>query len=244
MLQHLRFCPFLETRAKTKAPNQLRISAFIVNLRSLLVLRKGLLLLVSLIVVIAIAAGAGNIFLQKRSPAFTLTSENRNSTQGSSSPTSFSQSSSTFFTTSVSSSLPSYSTTYSMPSCGSNTELFSTLPVSKANIVEVTPLGQVVPPAGHVFPAPHQYIYVIDAKHPQNRSATIYAPGNMTLKQLVIRHYNVLGQRSNFNTYTLVFYPCAEFALYFHNVINLSYPPFVDAAQKLLRTCSLSTEQN
>jgi hypothetical protein len=99
-------------------------------------------------------------------------------------------------------------------------------------------------PPGHVFPAPHQYIYVLDFRRLEDKEASVYAPGDMVLKLLGIRHYNMLGQKSNYNDYTLVFAPCREFILYFHHVTTLTYAPFVEAAAKILPTCSFSTARN
>ena len=68
----------------------------------------------------------------------------------------------------------------SLPPCGSNQPLFSVLPVSSDDTVVLTPLGQMSPP-DHVFPAPHQYIYVIDPTHPLDKEAPVYSPGDMVL---------------------------------------------------------------
>jgi len=131
----------------------------------------------------------------------------------------------------------------SLPPCGSNQPLFSVLPVSSNDTVVLTPLGQMSPP-DHVFPAPHQYIYVIDPTHPLDKEAPVYSPGDMVLTSIGLRHYNTLGSKTNYIDYTLVFYSCADFALYFHHVRSLRYQPFIDAAAKILPTCHFSTQIN
>jgi len=131
----------------------------------------------------------------------------------------------------------------SLPPCGSNQPLFSVLPVSSNDTVVLTPLGQMSPP-DHVFPAPHQYIYVIDPTHPLDKEAPVYSPGDMMLTSIGLRHYNTLGSKTNYIDYTLVFYSCADFALYFHHVRSLRYQPFIDAAAKILPTCHFSTQIN
>src|SRR2546427_4947027 len=131
----------------------------------------------------------------------------------------------------------------SLPPCGSNQPLFSVLPVSSNDTVVLTPLGQMSPP-DHVFPAPHQYIYVLDVRHPVAKEAPVYSPGDMVLTSIGLRHYNTLGSKTNYIDYTLVFYPCADFVLYFHHVRSLRYQPFIDAAAKILPTCNFSTQRN
>ena len=130
-----------------------------------------------------------------------------------------------------------------LPSCGQNHTFFSVLPVSQNETKSLVPLGQVTPP-DHVFPAPHNYIYIIDPQNPQNKHASVYSPGDLTLVQLGIRHYNVFGNVTNFTDYTLVFQPCSEFSMYFHHVTTLSYAPFVKAAQQIIQTCHFSTTIN
>ena len=121
-----------------------------------------------------------------------------------------------------------------LPSCGSMKTFFSVLPIPWNDTLSIVPLGQETP-GDHILPAPHSYITSRDGDAP------IYAPGNLTLISLGIRHFDKLGNLVNFSDYTLEFQPCDEVYLYFHNVLTLTYPPFVQAAQQVLQTCHFSS---
>ncbi|MBI2085618.1 MAG: hypothetical protein HYT71_03850 [Candidatus Aenigmarchaeota archaeon] len=129
------------------------------------------------------------------------------------------------------------------PSCGSDNILFSVSPAPLDKVLTLTPVGAMSPP-DHVLPAPHMYFYVIDWKNQKDSEVPVYASGNMVLKQIGLRHYNHIGQYYNYIDYTLVFSPCAEFDLYFHHLRTLTYQPFIDAANKILQTCSFSKDRN
>jgi len=131
----------------------------------------------------------------------------------------------------------------SVPGCGPNGPSFSKLTVELGDIVDLAPLGQMTPP-DHVLPAPHSYIYVIDYKNPTDKEAMVYAPGDFVLKQIGLRHYNVLSQYIDYTDYTLVFSVCSEIDLYYHHVRSLRYQPFLEAAQQISKTCNFSTERN
>ena len=123
-----------------------------------------------------------------------------------------------------------------LPSCGSNTTFFSVLPISRNDTFSIVPLGEESPP-DHIFPAAHTYIYTINPQNPTDKHASVYSPGDLTLVQLGIRHYNRFGNVTNFTDYTLNFQPCSEFFLDITHVTTLSYPPFVQAAQQIYQTC-------
>lgn len=132
---------------------------------------------------------------------------------------------------------------FGVPACGSSDVLFSILPVELGDVVDLAPLGQLTPP-DHVLPAPHNYVYVIDYQSPVDMEALVYAPGDMVLRHIGLRHYNVLGQYTNYTDYTLLFSVCSDFDLYFHHIRSLRYPPFVEAAQQVFQTCKFSNERN
>jgi hypothetical protein len=132
---------------------------------------------------------------------------------------------------------------FGAPTCGSKTELFTSFPVALDDIIDLAPLGQLTPP-GHVLPAPHNYIYVIDYQNPTDKEALVYAPGDMTLKHIGLRHYNTIGQYTDYTDYTLLFTVCSEFDLYFHHVRSLSPPSFTNAAAQITATCNFSTTRN
>ena len=130
-----------------------------------------------------------------------------------------------------------------VPSCGEKNILFSFLPVDMSQVITLTPVGQRSTP-DHVFPAPHEYFNVIDWNNPSDKEVNVYAPGDMTLTQIGLRHYNKLGQATNYIDYTLLFTVCDKFYFYYHHVRSLKYQPFIDAAQKTLQTCHFKSEVN
>ncbi len=130
-----------------------------------------------------------------------------------------------------------------LSSCGDGKEFFSVLPADLGKVSMVTPVGAMTPPS-HVFPAPHMYFYVIDASNPEAVEVPVYASGKMVLKQIGLRHYNSIGQKTDYLDYTLVFSPCDGFELYFHHLRSLTYLPFADAAANILNKCSFSKERN
>src|ERR1700676_4187015 len=79
-----------------------------------------------------------------------------------------------------------------LPSCDSNTTFFSVLPISRNDTFSIVPLGEESPP-DHIFPAAHTYIYIINPQNPTDKHASVYSPGDLTLVQLGIRHYNRFG---------------------------------------------------
>lgn len=128
-------------------------------------------------------------------------------------------------------------------SCGNNKILFNVLPVSLDNIFQLTSIGAMSPP-DHVFPPPHVYFYVIDYKNPKDISVPVYSPGDLTLTQMGIRHYKNLNAEENYTDYTLVFSRCSDVDVYFHYVTTLTYKPFIDAANKLMKKCNFGGFKN
>ena len=123
------------------------------------------------------------------------------------------------------------------------TNILSFMPVKAEDIVTLTPLGQVSPP-DHVFPAPHSYIYVIDWKKQQDNEAAVYAPADMMLTSIGLRHYDTIGKAADYIDYTLVFTVCDDFDLYFHHVKRLTKPEIIAAADKILQGCTFNGQWN
>ena len=132
---------------------------------------------------------------------------------------------------------------YDLPSCGTNQKLFSYVPTDLDKIISLTPIGMVSPP-DHVFPAPHSYFYIINPETPKNSEVNVYAPSDLVLKQIGIRHYNKIGSAENYIDYTLVFSPCKEFDLYYHHLKSLQFQPFINAANKVIEKCSFTKDRN
>lgn len=142
--------------------------------------------------------------------------------------------------TTIASQNSSFQKTPAIPSCGSNYTLFSTQLVSPNSVLSMLPLADFIPP-DHVFPTPHAYIYTINpSTNVSKAGALFYAPGKMMLTQVAVRHGHF---GANQTTYTLVFQPCKEFYLYFHNVPSLVYPPFINLTQnQLAKQCGTNAQ--
>lgn len=136
-----------------------------------------------------------------------------------------------------------YSQSSGLPSCGSNYTLFTVPLFNQSSVLSVLPLADFIPP-DHVFPTPHAYIYTDNPNAAGSKSvskdgAYLYAPTNMVLTQIAIRNLrHTFGVYENVTDYTLVFQPCKEFDLYFHNVASLLYQPFINASLQILKQCS------
>jgi len=123
-----------------------------------------------------------------------------------------------------------------LPECPAGA-IFNYFPVDKKDIVQIIPVGLMVPP-DHTFPAPHAYIYVIDPQHPTENSANLYAPSDMTLKEIGFRRYKEIGPFKNYVDYTLTFSVCKDFDLYFIHVKSLIDPEIAEKAQQSLQKCN------
>lgn len=128
------------------------------------------------------------------------------------------------------------------PDCGNTSIFFDHSLTDMSKVVTLTPLGVVSPP-DHVFPPPHLYIYLVDFKNPKPSTAPVYAPGNMTLTQIGLRHYNKFGKKTDYIDYTLMFTVCKDFKLYFHHITTIG-DQFKEATDKILEKCSFSQDRN
>ncbi len=100
-----------------------------------------------------------------------------------------------------------------LASCGSNTQLFSVIPLDRTKITGWVPLGNLNPPA-HNFPTDHQYIYLT----PSGTTTPLLAPGEVTVTVAKITDYH--GAQAN--DYDITFNSCREVMGEFGHVRSLS----------------------
>jgi hypothetical protein len=97
-----------------------------------------------------------------------------------------------------------------LPSCGGNMALFTHLPVTDPNLINVAPLGSQL---GHIQPPDHMYFnFAIDP----GSSVVTYAPGNGWIIQIVgVTYPNDADAPGGINpNYYFVFSPCREVTLF------------------------------
>lgn len=62
----------------------------------------------------------------------------------------------------------------------------------------------------------------------------------MVLTTIGLRHFNTIGERKNYISYTLAFSVCSDFDIYYIHVLKLTYRPVQEAAQKILEECKFT----
>jgi hypothetical protein len=120
-------------------------------------------------------------------------------------------------------------------SCGSSTALFTVTPIATANIMGWVPLGALNPP-GHTFPTDHQYIYLTNFVT-GGGTVPLYAPGNATVTQARIVHYNYSSGPGTSDDYALDFMPCREVSASFGHVRTIA-PSLLAALGPFDQQCS------
>ncbi len=101
-----------------------------------------------------------------------------------------------------------------LPSCGTNNELFSVVPVDINKLVAIIPLGNFNPPGGHVYPTDHVYF---SSGQVAFNPTTLYAPGNGWIME--IRK----DTRATGEEYIMIdFAPCREVVVRFDHVKSIS----------------------
>lgn len=115
---------------------------------------------------------------------------------------------------------PNQLTPTDLASCGSSTALFTAAPIDPANIMGWVPLGALNPP-GHTFPTDHQYIYLTNFSS-GGAPVPLYAPGNATVTQARLVHYNASSGANPPDDYALDFMPCREVSAGFGHVRTIS----------------------
>ncbi|MGD8814389.1 MAG: hypothetical protein PVI78_07930 [Anaerolineales bacterium] len=108
--------------------------------------------------------------------------------------------------------------------------LFSSAPVDLEDISSVAPLGSLIPP-GHTFPTPHLYLFVFGAEDTQGLPATVYAPGDILLTNIVFKYQESRESLGVYTDYDLHFLVCDEVELYFIHVHSISHPEIVAAME-------------
>ena len=122
--------------------------------------------MIAAVLAVLVATAAGSALYLSRQVGFAGTSST-SSTQSLTGPQTQLQSSTSV--TTITRTSASQSGGNSLQPCPTGQTLFSVLPVSPNDTAVLTPLGQMSPP-GHVFPAPHQYIYVLDFANSSERN--------------------------------------------------------------------------
>lgn len=124
-----------------------------------------------------------------------------------------------------------------LPSCGSNNQLFTQLPINPNDFGSITPLGLLAPTA-HVFPTPHLY-FNIRTQDPKKYDSLpvetdVLAPAD--IKITTIRFIEAKN-KPDWSDGMVAFGVCREFKAYFDHVKNFS--PKVKAAfdNKQLKSC-------
>jgi hypothetical protein len=98
------------------------------------------------------------------------------------------------------------------------------MPVPSEYVATMGQLGSLVPP-DHTFPTPHFYFYTKNPNNPSDIEAPVYAPGNLRLTSVTVRHYDKLrGGTPNYIDYSLIFNICDDVDIYFHHVRSIVFP--------------------
>jgi len=106
--------------------------------------------------------------------------------------------------------------------------LFSRAPINLDDVTSMGVLGSLIPP-GHTFPTPHLYMFVLESDTTVDHEATIYAPADMTLFDIIFQYAEFSGSKSDYTGYHLHFSVCDDVELYFINVRSLTHPDIVSA---------------
>lgn len=104
-------------------------------------------------------------------------------------------------------------------------------PVRLENISTLAPVASLVPP-DHVFPTPHMYFYVKNDATPGDIESPVFAPADLVMTSIGLRHYAAIGQKRDYTDYTLVFSIQDELMMYFHHVRSLTHPGLVEALRR------------
>ncbi|MDE1870931.1 MAG: hypothetical protein KGI06_01695 [Candidatus Micrarchaeota archaeon] len=103
----------------------------------------------------------------------------------------------------------------SLMACQNQTYL-TALPANLSSISSLSPIGNLNPP-GHVIPSDHGSINLVSASTLQ---ATVYAPGNVHILQIVYQNSTQAGK--HFSDYGVYFSPCKQLVFYYGHLDELS----------------------
>ncbi len=103
---------------------------------------------------------------------------------------------------------------------------FSVAPINNKDLANITPLGNLQPP-DHALPTDHIYFILngtFDAKSGrlQTQPTSVYAPGDIELKEITAAQYFDSGGSLINSDYSLRFSPCKNVDGYFHHMSSLS----------------------
>lgn len=112
----------------------------------------------------------------------------------------------------------------SLPSCGTDNNFFSIIPIILSDVTGIVPLGNFNPQGGHVFPTDHIYFYL---RKPNSSDydgapieATLYSPGNARIISVSASEH--LSENSPYTDYSIDISPCKEIKLRFGHVTTIS----------------------
>ncbi len=125
-----------------------------------------------------------------------------------------------------------------LPSCGTKTDFFTTLPVNDSSLIAINPIGHVFPP-GHTFPADHGYFF-FNAPLNSLLGVNLYAPSDGWVVQTTFLNFGSGGPQSGVSTeYFVAFSPCAEVTLNFLGIVSV-VPAVANPTGPVITSCSNS----
>ncbi|MDE1832910.1 MAG: hypothetical protein KGH58_00655 [Candidatus Micrarchaeota archaeon] len=118
---------------------------------------------------------------------------------------------------------------YMLPTC--QNQAYLTAPATNlSSVLNITPLGSLNPQGGHPIPSDHGGWSIAN---PHDVAATIYAPGDVHVLQIVAQNSTINGQ--SFQDDAIYFAPCQQLVFYYGHVAHLS-----DALQQQVNNASKS----
>lgn len=112
----------------------------------------------------------------------------------------------------------------------SDSYIFSRAPVDLSDITSMGVLGSLIPP-GHTYPTPHLYMYVLPGNATSDNETQIYASSDMTLKTIVRKYYDQMGDLSDYTDYDLHFEVCDSLYMYFIHVRDVVHDDIIAAVE-------------
>ena len=122
-----------------------------------------------------------------------------------------------------------------LPSCGTKTTFFTTLPFTPSLIAGWVPLGNLNPPM-HVYPTDHQYMYLKSFLAGDRQPVSLYAPGDVSILSVIVSTTNGGSTKD----YTVIFSPCAEVRGEYGHVSTVA-PEILAQLAPLDQTCQMNT---
>ncbi|MDE1860361.1 MAG: hypothetical protein KGH72_01455 [Candidatus Micrarchaeota archaeon] len=98
-----------------------------------------------------------------------------------------------------------------------NQTYLTALPTNLSSMAYITPLGSLNPAGGHPIPSDHEGVGLVNS---QSIAATVYAPGNVHILQIVTQNSTINGEK--FTDSAIYFAPCRQLVFYYGHVATLS----------------------